>query len=158
MIVEGPSSKAKEDHLKQRFGSRKDWELRFYYVRPATRGEGLPAMGSQTIDASVASVDDLISKKQLSAAFLMGWAIFEALGRALSPEKLTQPQTPARLIEVLASDGSVTPSEADLLRRLAKSRNRLIHGALNEDIDPADLIKFVATLKVLRQMTRESAA
>jgi uncharacterized protein YutE (UPF0331/DUF86 family) len=156
VIVEGPSSKAKEDRLRNRFESRNDWELRFYYVRPASRREGLPAMANETIDSSMASLEGLISSGQLSAASLIGWATFEALGRALSPEKFTGAQTPARLIEVLATDGIVTPSEADLLRKLANSRNRLIHGTLNESIDSAELTKFLAILKVLRRMTQDS--
>jgi len=157
VIVEGPSSKANEDRLKRRFESRKDWELRFYYVRPAGRRDGLPAMANQTIDSSIESLEGLISSGQISAAVLMAWATFEALGRALSPDKFARPQTPARLIEVLAADGSVTPSEADLLRKLANSRNRLIHGTLNEKIDPAELTKFVAILKTLRQTAQISA-
>jgi uncharacterized protein YutE (UPF0331/DUF86 family) len=157
VIVEGPSSKANEDRLKRRFESRKDWELRFYYVRPAGRRDGLPAMANQTIDSSIESLEGLISSGQISAAVLMAWATFEALGRALSPDKFARPQTPARLIEVLAADGSVTPSEADLLRKLANSRNRLIHGTLNDKIDPAELTKFVAILKTLRQTAQISA-
>jgi hypothetical protein len=156
VIVEGHSSKVKEDQLRHRFESTKDWDLRFYYVRPASRREGLPAVENKTIDSSIASFESLISGGQLLAASLIGWATFEALGRALSPEKFTRPQSPARLIEALATDGFVTPSEADLLRKLANSRNRLIHGALNESIDPAELTKFVSILKALRQMTHDS--
>jgi uncharacterized protein YutE (UPF0331/DUF86 family) len=156
VIVEGPSSKTKEDRLRHRFEGRNDWELRFYYVRPVSRREGLPAMANETIDSSIASLEGLISSGQLSAASLIGWATFEALGRALSPEKFTRPQTPARLIEGLATDGIVTPSEADLLRKLANSRNRLIHGTLNESIDSAELTKFLTILKALRKMTQDT--
>jgi uncharacterized protein YutE (UPF0331/DUF86 family) len=156
VIVEAPSSGAKENGLKHRFEGRKEWELRLYYVRPAGHREGLPAMANEAIDSSIASLESLISTAQLSAASLIGWAIFEALGRALRPEKFTRPQTPERLIEGLATDGIVTPSEADLLRKQAKSRNRLIHGTLNEKIDAAELTKFVAILKELRQMMQDS--
>lgn len=157
VIVEGPSSKAKEERLHNRFDGRKDWELRVFYVRPAIRRDELPAMGNDAIDSSIASLEGLISSGLLPAASLIAWATFEALSRALIPEKFTQPQTPARLIEVLATDGVVTPSEADLLRKLANARNRLIHGTLNESIDSADLNKFVAILKAMRQMTQNSA-
>jgi hypothetical protein len=157
MIVEGPSSKAKEDRIRQRFASSKDWELRLYYVTPAGRRDLLPAMANEAIDSSISSVESLIADGQSSAAVLIGWGTFEALGRTLSPEKFTQPQTAARLVEILATDGIVTPSEADLLRRLGNFRNRVIHGALNERIDRVDLDKFVAILKTLRQMTKESA-
>jgi len=157
MIVEGPPSKAQEDRVRHRFERRKDWELRLYYVRPAGGKDRLPAMADKTIDSSIASVESLIADGQSSAAVLIAWATFEALGRTLSPEKFSQPQTAARLVEVLAGEGIVTPSEADLLRRLGNVRNRVIHGSLNERIDPADVESFVNVLKTLRQMTKESA-
>jgi hypothetical protein len=152
MIVDGPSAKSNEDRLKQRFDNRNDWELRVYYIRPAVRSEGLPAMPQETIDESIASVENLIASGEFSAAFLVGWATFEALGRALSPEKLARPQTPAYLIEVLATGGMITPSEADLLRELANWRNRLIHGTLDQNIDKTELRKFVSIIKTLRQL------
>jgi hypothetical protein len=157
VLVEGPSAKTKETQLKHRFESRKDWELRFYYVRPAGRRENLPAMATEAIDSSITSMVDLILSGKSSAAVLIGWATFEALGRVLSPEKFTRPQTPARLIEVLATDGIVTPSEADLLRKLANSRNRLIHGTLNEHIDSNELEKFVAILKAMSGVAKHKA-
>jgi uncharacterized protein YutE (UPF0331/DUF86 family) len=154
VVLEGPSAKAKRERLKDRFERRKDWELRLYYARPAASAEGLPAMGNDAIDSSIASVENLISNGQLYGATLIGWATFEALGRALSPAKFARPQTPARLIEILAADGAVTPSEADLLRKLARSRNRVIHGALNEKIEKSDLSKLLNVLRELRRMTQ----
>ncbi|MBV8755056.1 MAG: hypothetical protein JO328_19540 [Hyphomicrobiales bacterium] len=154
VVLEGPSSKTKQERLKNRFEHRKDWELRLYYIRPAAPAEGLPPMGNEAIDSSIASVENLISNGQLYGATLIGWATFEALGRALNPAKFARPQTPARLIEILAADGIVTPSEADLLRRLAVSRNRIIHGTLNDKIDKEDLSKFLNVLRELRRMTQ----
>ena len=66
-----------------------------------------------------------------------------------------RPQAPARLIEVFAADGIVTPSEADLLRKLANSRNRLIHGTLDENIDSDELRQFVAILKAMSSVAKE---
>jgi len=111
-------------------------------------------MGNEAIDSSIASVENLISTGQLYGATLIGWATFEALGRVLSPAKFARPQTPERLIEILAGDGVVTPSEADILRRLARSRNRIIHGTLNEKIEKGDLSKFLNVLRELRRMTQ----
>src|SRR5262249_5053227 len=114
--------------------------------------EGIPPMGNEAIDSSIASVENLVSNDQLYGATLIGWATFEALGRALSPAKFARPKTPARLIEILAADGTVTPSEADLLRRLARSRTRVMHGTLNEKIEKGDLSKFLNVLRELRRM------
>ena len=155
IVLEGPSSRSKERQLKNRFEGRKDWELRLYYVRPADLRDSLPEMTAETIDSSISSMEGLISSGQWPAAILIGWATFEALARALSPGKLMRPQAPARLIEVFAADGIVTPSEADLLRKLANSRNRLIHGTLDENIDSDELRQFVAILKAMSSVAKE---
>ena len=152
VIVEGPSAKLKADRLKGRFDNAKDWELRVYYVRPTGRKEALQAMTKEVVDTSVASVETLTSEGHISAALLIAWATFEALGRALIPEKFARPQSPARLIEVLATDGLITPSEADMLRKLANVRNQLIHGNLNPSVDRTELQKFIDVLKTLRAM------
>lgn len=85
----------------------------------------------------------------LAPALLMSWATLEALGRTLLPERLVRPQTPGRLVEVLATDGYVTPSEADRLRELARVRNRLIHGGLQVKIASKDIKAFRGILKGL---------
>jgi uncharacterized protein YutE (UPF0331/DUF86 family) len=152
VIVEGSSSKLKEDRLMSRFEKTADWELRVYYVRPTERTDALQTMTKETINASIASVETLISEGQPQAALLIAWATFEALGRTLSPDEFARPQTPRRLIELLASDGFITPSEADVLRSLADIRNQLVHGQLNQTVDLIKLSKFVDFLKTLSQM------
>jgi uncharacterized protein YutE (UPF0331/DUF86 family) len=152
VLVEGDRSATKEPGLKQRFEGEKDWELRVLYARPTSPRNELPVMDDQAIDASIASAESLISTKQLGAALLIAWATFEALGRALSPKEFARPQTPLRLVEVLAADGSLTPPEADLLRGLATTRNQFIHGGLDKRVDLAELQKFIDILKTLRRM------
>jgi uncharacterized protein YutE (UPF0331/DUF86 family) len=58
----------------------------------------------------------------------MGWSIFKA---ASTPQTLERPQTTGRLLEVLASDGAITPDEADELRQIARLRNEAAHGRLD---------------------------
>ena len=152
VAIEGSSASLKEDVLRQRFIDAKDWELRVYYARPdGTRGS-LPAMSREAIDMSLASIASLVSADQLQAALLLAWGTFEALGRAIAKGKLARAQSPGRLIEALASDGWVTPSEADTLRGLSDARNQLIHGRLDEDIQRADLSKFIEILTSLRSL------
>jgi hypothetical protein len=152
VIVEGSASPAKARQLKKRFEKAKNWELRILYARPAVPRTELPIMNTEAIDSSIASATKLASVGQTSAAVLIGWGTFEALGRALSPDQFAPPQTPARLIEVLAGKGIITPLESDFLRRLAKARNLLIHGGLDERVNPDDLRKFIGILKTLREM------
>ena len=152
IVVDSPLSSTKERALKHRFEKAEDWELRILYARPTNPSKNLPVMEDGAIDDSIASAENLLSAGQLKAAFLIAWATFEALGRALSPEEFVRPQTPARLIEVLAANGYVTPSEADILRELATIRNQFIHGSLNENIDRTEVQRFIDILGILRRM------
>jgi uncharacterized protein YutE (UPF0331/DUF86 family) len=150
VAIEGSTASLKEDVLRQRFSNANDWELRVYYARPDGTRDSLPVMSREAIDTSLASIASLVSTDQLQAALLLAWATFEALGRAVAKGKLSRAQSPGRLIEVLASDGLVTPTEADTLRGLSKARNQLIHGRLDEDIQRSDLLRFTKTLSSLR--------
>lgn len=155
--VEGPSSKTKLDDLARRFADQRDWELRVFYARPAGGTAMLPPMPREAIDAALSSIETLVVANQLQAALLLGWATFEALGRALAPEKFVRAQTPGRLVEALANDGLVTPPEADALRVLARARNQLIHGGLDEKVSAVDLSKFLETLTALREIMNSSS-
>ena len=156
--VEGPSAKTGVEELERRFADAGDWELRVYYARPAGRTGSIPPMPREAIDGALSSIEALVATGQLQAALLLCWATFEALGRALTPEKFERPQSPGRLVEALANDGLVTPSEADALRGLSKVRNQLIHGALDQQIRGQDLSEFVEILTTLRESMNSAAS
>jgi uncharacterized protein YutE (UPF0331/DUF86 family) len=149
--VEGRFPGATTLDLERRFAGARDWELRVYYARPAGRKDSLTQAPTQTIDTALSSIENLVSTDQLQAALLLGWATFEALGRALAPEKFEGPQSPERLVQVLANDGLVTPSEADTLRVLSKARNQLTHGDLGQPLQTDDFAKFIEILATLRE-------
>jgi uncharacterized protein YutE (UPF0331/DUF86 family) len=129
----------------------KEWELRVYWANPSSAPKPVERVSKQEIERTIRSVEDLIAHENTSAALLMGWAAFEALGRALMPEKFRRPQTPGRLIEELAST-HLTPDEADQLRHLAKMRNALIHGGLQTKVDKQELKNFLDVLKTLADL------
>lgn len=143
------ASKLKERVLRERFSGHPDWELRFVYAPPATSGANIPVVSKETIsehlDRLAASVDTMGP----TAALLTGWAVFEAAARALLPSSLTRPQPPARLIETLASEGYVTPDEADMLRRLSRTRNEIAHGRLDLTPSRDDVVLLIATTRSL---------
>jgi uncharacterized protein YutE (UPF0331/DUF86 family) len=64
-------------------------------------------------------------------------------------EEFRRPQSPGRIIEVLAREGHVTPTEADRLRRLSEKRNKLIHGELQVRVSREEIQGFVAILDTL---------
>jgi uncharacterized protein YutE (UPF0331/DUF86 family) len=148
-IVRDGTRSGSRKRVADRFLGVTDWELRIYYARS---GGGVPAIDGVTpdiIDRTITKVEALIAAGQMEAALLLGWSTFEAIGRALIPNRLSHSQSPARLIEQLAGEGIVTPDEADRLRPIANLRNAVAHGALQRDLDRTALEDFVATLKLV---------
>jgi len=115
-------------------------------------------VSSGSLGAAIASVDELLSEGYVAPAFLMAWSTLEAAGRSLLPNELRRPQTPARLVEVLAGKGHITPDEADRLRRLAKSRNDLVHGDLQTSVTRRDLKFLLLVLRTLLKTQSSTAA
>jgi len=152
VLHQGPASKGKLDKVRELLSGHRDWELRVYWISPANVPEPIEAASVKDVERAITSIEELTAKGHTAPALLMAWASLEALGRAFLPEKLARPQTPARLVEVLAGDGLVTPSEADRLRQLASVRNRLIHGGLRVKIASKDIKAFAAVLRTLLKL------
>ena len=130
---------------------RSGWNLRLIWLSPTSELVALPRQTRETIKARIEEARALVSAIHVSAAMLLAWATFEAIARALSEASFNRPQTPGRLIEVLAAEGTISPSEADLLRRLAQLRNRLIHGELTVTPDQGEVERFLDMLSDLSE-------
>jgi uncharacterized protein YutE (UPF0331/DUF86 family) len=128
---------------------RKDWELRVYWVSSSGAAAPIEPASRASIERTITTVEDLVGDGRTQPALLMAWAAFEAIGRLLLPDRFERPQTPSRLIEALASEGFIMPSEAAHVRRLAESRNRVVHGGLDTAVPEADLRGFVEILQTL---------
>ena len=139
----------KLEHITARFEGQPKWEFRIVWLEPNSSQLDLEIQSMETISRRIADVQELLDQGSLESSLLLAWAIFEALGRALLPDRFQRPQTPGRLIEILAKEGCVTPSEADLLRALADKRNKLIHGEFQTHTSKAELRKFTETLEAL---------
>jgi hypothetical protein len=144
------------NRLRNLIKDQPNWELRVILLTPITVSETLPIQSSEAIRHRIAEMEELVRAGHIGSAFLLGWASFEAAGRALLTEQFRKPQTPGRLVDVLAGDGYLTPSEADRLRALAKKRNAFIHGEFGADITAADVVQIIGVLKTLLGMV-ESA-
>jgi len=149
VLREGVPSNRRLDKLRELFSQHKDWELRVYWVSPSNIRRAIEGASRNVIEQSIKAIEELTAGGRTRPALLMAWAIFEAIGRAILPNRLQRPQTPGRLIEVLAAEGHVTPTEADHLRRMAENRNHLIHGGLETSVPEADLQRFIDVLKTL---------
>jgi uncharacterized protein YutE (UPF0331/DUF86 family) len=109
----------------------------------------LTLQSRETIAAHLKEVSQLLDAGFVEPAMLLSWAALEAIGRKLMAKELSRPQTPGRLIQILAREGYVTPDEADILRRLAETRNRFIHGVLTVEVSRLQVEAFVGILSSL---------
>jgi uncharacterized protein YutE (UPF0331/DUF86 family) len=160
VLRKGAPSEKKLDRLRELLSGHRDWELRVYWVSPANTPEPIEPASRKDIERAIGTVEQLADEGLLAPALLMSWAALEALGRALLPEKFLRPQTPRRLLEVLAADGYITPSEADRLGQLAEVRNRLVHGSVGVRVGARDIKSTTTVLKTLLKLlqTAKSAA
>jgi uncharacterized protein YutE (UPF0331/DUF86 family) len=153
IAIEVVGSAARSDQkiksLQSLFADQSDWELRVFYASPMAPNESLEIASVEAINESIQRVIDLKQSGHLLPALVMAWAAFEAVGRALLPHRFQRPQTPARLVEVLGSEGYITPEEADTLRLASAVRNAVVHGQLDLTVDQKMLETFVAILETL---------
>ena len=134
------------------FDGQGEWELRIIWIAPRTAQRTLDVQPVDAIKRRIGEVRRLAQSKQVEPGLLLAWAAFEAIARALSTARFGRPQTPGRLVQVLAEEGFLTPTEADRLRQLADKRNRLIHGDLQVRATKAELEAFARTLGNLLEM------
>ena len=105
-----------------------DWRLEVLYAGEEV--EQLPSVSTRNLRASMANIRLLLPDDQ-QGSLLRIWATLEALARRLEPAKTLRPQSPGRVVELLAGAGFVTPSQAENLREAVHWRNRLVHGDLS---------------------------
>ena len=97
-------------------------------------------------------IRELADGGHFGPALLLAWATLEAIGRLLALGQFQRPQTPGRLVQVLASEGYLTPNEADELRLLADKRNKVVHGELQTRISRSEVNRFADVLTMMVRM------
>jgi uncharacterized protein YutE (UPF0331/DUF86 family) len=142
-----PRSKERVKVLQTLIADQPDWDLRIIWTSPDSGTQLLQALSPEEIHKAIDQIDDLILSEQNRAALLLAWASFEAVGRILQPRNLGKPQTPARLVQQLATAGILLPTEADNLNLLISKRNRLVHGDLRVEASQSDILFLVHTLR-----------
>lgn len=150
VVREGPETLEKLQALRHQIAKMPDWELLVVLDRGVRSPELRPATMEQ-IKEALHSVQKVVSAGEAASGLLLSWGVFEALSRKLIPEEFARAQSPGRLIQILASEGYLIPSEERLLRRLAKARNAIIHGELSEGVGPAEVKEFAGILTGLLQ-------
>jgi hypothetical protein len=156
VVRRGPTAQERLGKLRELLTGRRDWELRVYWISPSNTPEAIDQVSGKEIDRAIKAIEQLMNDGSHGPALLMAWATLEALGRSLLPDKLARPQTASRLVEALAADGCITPTEADLLRELAGARNQLAHGGLRAKIASKDIKKLATILGTLRGLLEDA--
>lgn len=131
--------------LKAQIEENKNWRFVTYFASEELQQEPIKKPGAEQILETLAEVRKAGRIGFLNPAFLMAWGAFEGAAREAHSRFFAKPQTPGRIITVLAGRGEVTPDEADRLRRLANLRNGLIHGRLDSGVTLAEL-EFLADI------------
>jgi uncharacterized protein YutE (UPF0331/DUF86 family) len=135
--------------LAKRFEGQNRWEFRIVWISPSESQDGLTLQSREAISTRLKEVSQLLGAGFVDSAMLMAWATFEAIGRKLMPKEFARPQSPGRLIQILAKEGHITPDEGDVLRQLVDMRNRFIHGELTIAISQIQVESFVRILSSL---------
>lgn len=138
------------------FHGQDDWDFRVFWIPNKTEGVSVDLQKPSTIRKQINEILELSNQGHQSAAFLVGWATLEALARSLLKDQVSRPQTPGRVVELLASDGMLTPSEADVLRSLISKRNNFVHGDLKVRITKTDVNRLISPLKILHSQIQKS--
>jgi uncharacterized protein YutE (UPF0331/DUF86 family) len=108
----------------------------------------------EAITKSIHEAQRLTDNGFLGPGLLVGWASLEAAARRLLTSQFSKPQTPGRLVDVLAEAGNLTPSEADRLRELVKLRNAFIHGDLSAVVTKEDVQQMISILKTVNEQIK----
>jgi hypothetical protein len=157
--VKSRSSQA-EPHiqrLQELFTSHPDWELRIIYAPTQNAERTIAVPPRKLVLENLDRLLEIFDEAGPVPALLTGWSVFEAAARGLIPETLGRPQTPERLLEKLASEGYITPGEADALRTLGQLRNDAAHGRLDAAVTRAQLADLVSVTHTLLELSEGDA-
>ncbi|MBU6445568.1 MAG: hypothetical protein KGR48_16825, partial [Alphaproteobacteria bacterium] len=116
IVGEGALSRQRLEVLRDRLSKQSTWRLRAYSVMAPETPKPLEVASIKIIASTISQIDQLLAAGHLLPALLLEWATLEAVGRVVLPDQFGRPQTPARLVEVLARSGKISPTAADKLR------------------------------------------
>ncbi|PRY74885.1 hypothetical protein [Marivita geojedonensis] len=137
--------------LKNKIEQQPGWKFLLVYLDSDRALAGLKSVPYPSIRSLLNEAEAAFDTGSKRAAFLSLWAGFEAAARRINPEAFSKPQSPGRIITVLAENGTFWPDDADELRRLAAKRNSLIHGELDVEISDEDYASLMAHVETLAE-------
>lgn len=125
---------------------------------PASIDAELAVASTLEVTRRLKEIRQLAADGHLEPSLLLAWATMEAVARAVAKDWFAKPQTPGRLVETLAMEGYITPTEADRIRALVTKRNKLIHGGFDISISASEIDEFAETIERLVELAPSTAA
>ncbi|MEI8394569.1 MAG: hypothetical protein WCF85_07530 [Rhodospirillaceae bacterium] len=153
VMAESPGGGVKREKLSALFSAHPEWQLRIIYAPPLTQDMPIKTPSKEVVIETLHRLPRIMEEAGPVPALLTAWAAFEAVARSLVPESLRKPQSPARLIEILASDGYITPNEADQMRGIGRQRSVAAHGDFDITFTPTDLGVVVEIIQILIKLS-----
>jgi len=147
-------SNRKVREIEKLLEGKPEWRLEVLYV--GTPRSALTLSDSHTINEHTRSVASVLSVDP-KAALLLLWGIIEACARRLDPDNTTRPQSPGRVVELLAGAGHISLDDARILRNSLQKRNRVIHGVLDTPVSYDEVKESLSVTKSLVSKVEEDA-
>lgn len=141
------------DRARSLFQRHPDWKFQVVYFGQAQ--DALPKFDLHELQIDFQAVD-AISSVDPRLALIKLWSLAEALVRNIYPDHTQRPQSPGRLVELLAGQGDILPEQAARMRDMASKRNRFVHGDLTVSVTAQDVADMKAIL--LELLTEQGAA
>lgn len=144
---------SKVAELGRLFEGRRDWDFRVIHWTPMNEEVTIKPISGEELLFIIVKFESSIESADTQASFLMAWSIFEACSRAIMPNIFQRPQSAKQVIEIMAREGYIVPSEAKFLRSIVSMRNNIAHGGLDFLPKKQDVEKIIDICKnILRQM------
>lgn len=143
------------DKIKSQIEGDKNWRMDYYFSDQIEMEKGPNTQSKQRVMEAIGEAEELLASGKLSSAFLLCWAILEAIARTRFFDAFKRPQSPGRIVTVLAENGTLNPDTANELRSAAEKRNKFIHGELEVKISISEIQKFLTVLRELAKGIRD---
>lgn len=144
---DSPEAARRVAALQQALTEAPEWRLHLVLDR-ASASPSVPIASDEAIRVVLEDATHLAGI-DARAALMLTWSALEALVRSRRPDDFARPQSPARVVERLASEGIVGPTEAAFLRATGASRNAVAHGDLSRAVAADEIVRFAEIVKDL---------
>lgn len=138
----------KLEDLKQRFEGQKGWEFRIALAPPDPEATlRLPIATRPQLEAELDAVERLAAEVGTRPAFVMAWALLEAVSHAVPEGSTLRPRKPMTTTRTLGALGLIEPEEEDKLNALVSLRNGIVHGAITSVPSQADVATLTTAIR-----------